>query len=329
MDSTTTNGDQVESEVERERRLRRESQRRCRSREDDEAREVRRHQDSDARRIARSLLSDEVSQENRRENTVTPVAPRITEFKSRSEYPVVGSHAYPQQFRDNKTFGPPVEQNLQKLWHQENYNTHGQALTGERIHGKCFVCGPNGTHYQPALPPYPHEWDSFINNRKTAGISRKLNNLFSLTALGVYDGDFMKFPDGISAVTLSGGRTYHRMLPAHEGQHAIRWFIHDPAAMFLKGAEMDILDSWINETLAGLQRVNPYVAELENLKSYNDNEDIALHLEHSDCISNEIAAIISLAPASPPSRRKLVIQRKGQAEPVFLDLLSPFVEPLH
>ncbi|KAJ6524072.1 hypothetical protein DFH09DRAFT_804860, partial [Mycena vulgaris] len=112
------------------------------------------------------------------------------------------------------------------------------------------------------LPPYPEEWDYFINDRKTAGISRKLNKLFSLTALGVYDGDFMKFPDGIAAVTLAGGRTYHRLLPAHEGQHAIRWFIHEPWAMFAKGDELNIPYSWINSALAGLERVNPFVEKL-------------------------------------------------------------------
>lgn len=103
-----------------------------------------------------------------------------------------------------------------------------QALTGKRIHTQCFVCGPNPSHYQPPLSPYPAEWDYFIDDRKTASISRKLNNIFSLTALGVYDGDFMKFSPGVSAVTLAGGRTYHRILPAHESQYAIRWFIHDP-----------------------------------------------------------------------------------------------------
>jgi hypothetical protein len=100
-------------------------------------------------------------------------------------------------------------------------NLFKQALTGERIHDECFVCGPKGVHYQPPLPPYPHKWDFFINNRKTSGISRKLNNIFSLTAIGVYDSDFMKFPDGIAAINLAGGHTYHRMLPSHEGQHAI------------------------------------------------------------------------------------------------------------
>ncbi|KAJ6532576.1 hypothetical protein B0H19DRAFT_1272836 [Mycena capillaripes] len=163
-----------------------------------------------------------------------------------------------------------------------------------------------GTYIRVYSLLHVYEWDYFIDHRKTAAISRKLNNIFSLTALGVYDGDFMKFPDGVAAVTLAGGRTYHRMLPAHEGQHAIRWFIHDPWAMFMKGVEFDIPSSWINSTLAGLERVNPFIAQLENLNIYDDDDDIALHIEYSDSITNEIAAIVSLAPASPPSRRKTV-----------------------
>ncbi|KAJ7934084.1 hypothetical protein B0H13DRAFT_1855559 [Mycena leptocephala] len=125
------------------------------------------------------------------------------------------------------------------------------ASAGERIHDRCFVCGPKGNHYQPPLPPYPEEWEYFILDRKTASTSRKLNNIFSLTAIGVYDGDFMKFPAGIASVTLAGGRTYHRILPAHEGQHAIRWFIHDPWGMIMKGAEFEIPHTWIQTTLAG------------------------------------------------------------------------------
>jgi hypothetical protein len=82
---------------------------------------------------------------------------------------------------------------------------------------------------------------------------------------------------------------------------------------------MDIPHAWINKALAGLERVNPFIAELKNLGSYTDNEDMALHIEHADSISDEIATIVSLAPASPPSRRKLVIRRKDQAEPIFLD----------
>jgi hypothetical protein len=207
---------------------------------------------------------------------------------------------------------------------------HGQMLTGEGCHDKCFICGPKGSHFQPLLPPYPEEWDYFIHDRKTASLSRKRNQLFCLTALGVFDGDFMKFSPGVSAVTLNGGRTYHRMLRAHEGEHAIRWFIHDPLAMFTKGTSMDIPSQWVDTTLAGLERVNPYISQLEDLNVYDDDDDIALHLEYADASQDsEIAAIVSLAPAALPTRRKLVIQRKGADKPVFLDLFWPYVEPLH
>jgi hypothetical protein len=87
---------------------------------------------------------------------------------------------------------------------------------------------------------------------------------------------------------------------------------------------------WINSALTGLERVNPFVAELENLNVYDDEDDIALHLQYSNAGPNSgIAAIMSLAPASFPTRRKSVIQRKGANAPIFLDLFSPFVEPLH
>jgi hypothetical protein len=139
----------------------------------------------------------------------------------------------------------------------------------------------------------------------------------------------MKFGPGLSAVTLNGGRTYHRILSAREGQHAIRWFIHDPSAFFEQGEKFEIPGAWIDATLAGLNRVNPFIKELQHLKASNRNDNIALQIEQSDTNTREIAAIISLPPASPPSRRKLVIQRKGNDKPIYLDILSPFVEPLH
>lgn len=87
--------------------------------------------------------------------------------------------------------------------------------------------------------------------------------------------------------------------------------------------------SWVSSTLAGLERVDPFIAELEKLNIYDDGNDVALRIEHSDSVSNVVAAVISLAPASAPSRRKLANKRKGADEPRFLNLLSPFTEPLH
>jgi hypothetical protein len=86
---------------------------------------------------------------------------------------------------------------------------------------------------------------------------------------------------------------------------------------------------FLDATLAGLNRVNPFIKKLQHLKASHRNDNIALQIEQSDTNTQEIAAIISLAPASPPSRRKLVIQRKGNDKPIYLDILSPFVEPLH
>jgi hypothetical protein len=118
-------------------------------------------------------------------------------------------------------------------------------------------------------------------------------------------------------------------LSAREGQHAIRWFIHDPSAFFEEGEKFEIPRAWIDATLAGLNRVNPFIKKLQHTKASNRNDNIALQIEHSDTNTREIAAIISLAPASPPSRRKLVIHWKGNDKPIYLDILSPFVEPLH
>ncbi|KAJ7934949.1 hypothetical protein B0H13DRAFT_1854655 [Mycena leptocephala] len=159
-----------------------------------------------------------------------------------------------------------------KWWDRVAIHNASQTVRslGVQWNRKCKICGikvrsPFSTLHAYAYLPMEMKWDYFISYRKTASLPRKLSNLFSLTALGVYDGDFMKFPDVVAAVTLAGGRTYHRLLPAHEGHHAIRWFIHDPWAMFAKGDELKIPSSWIHSALAGLEKVNPFINKLEKL----------------------------------------------------------------
>ncbi|KAJ7937805.1 hypothetical protein B0H13DRAFT_1852104 [Mycena leptocephala] len=48
---------------------------------------------------------------------------------------------------------------------------------------------------------------------------------------------------------------------------------------------------------------------------YDNDKDIALHIERRDSITDDISAIVSLAPASPPSRCKLVIKRRATTTP--------------
>ncbi|KAJ7810936.1 hypothetical protein B0H13DRAFT_1927088 [Mycena leptocephala] len=245
LDSLPDHGNH-ESEAERHRRLRREVQRLRRVNETESDRDSRRRQNTTVRRLSRSVLSEDRITDIRREKT--------------------------DARRANRTL---LDNSRRAEIRREDAAAHTLSRS-ERIHDQCFVCGPKGNHYQPPLPPYPEEWEYFILDRKTTSISRKLNNIFSLTAIGGYDGDFMKFPVGIAAVTIAGGRTYRRMLPAHEAQHAIRWFIQDPWGM------------------VGTR--HPFIAELEKLNVYDDEDDIALHIEHADSATNEIAAIISLAP---------------------------------
>jgi hypothetical protein len=63
--------------------------------------------------------------------------------------------------------------------------------------------------------------------------------------------------------------------------------------MFSKGTQLNIPHSWINSTLAGLKRVNPFIDKLDRLANISpDNESMALQIEHSDG-TNEVAAVIS------------------------------------
>ncbi|KAJ6611526.1 hypothetical protein B0H10DRAFT_359241 [Mycena sp. CBHHK59/15] len=191
--------------------IRRDAQRSRRARENSSDRELRRKDNTTARRTARNTA--EVQSSNSSEHWWV----RMAQLNSSETKLSLGLH-----------------------WNRTCKHCGIKVLAGERCHDRCFVCGPKGSHYLPLPPPYPEEWETFIHDRKTSSLSRKFNQLFSLTALGVHDGDFMHFSPGVSAVTLNGGRTYHRILPAYEGQHAIRWFIHDPHAIFAKGDDLQI-----------------------------------------------------------------------------------------
>jgi hypothetical protein len=143
----------------------------------------------------------------------------------------------------------------------------------------------------------------------------------------------MHWEEGISAVTLKGGRTYHRLIPAEEGEHAIRWFLYDPMAVHVVGASRNLPVGWLDSILSGLKRVNPFINELENLTvsaAVPEDDELALHLDQPEHITcDEITAIVLLSPASEPNRQKIIIHRTGETEHRFLDLLSPYVEPLH
>jgi hypothetical protein len=216
--------------------------------------------------------------------------------------------------------------------HLAHLLTCSQILSGDRcVDDSCFVCGPDKSHLLPRLPAYPREWNIFINSRTLGSLSRKLNNLFCLTAMGVYGGEWMKFESGISSVTLAGGRTYHRLIPADSGEHPLRWLIYDMSMLHSQGEKLELSQEWISAALAGLQRVNPFISKLANLAvESEDHSQLALHLDLPSSIStSEVAAVISMAPACVPAPRKYVIRLQGETEHRFLHYTSPLIEPLH
>ncbi|KAF5336799.1 hypothetical protein D9758_015855 [Tetrapyrgos nigripes] len=119
--------------------------------------------------------------------------------------------------------------------------------------------------------------------------------------------NFMKFDDGVSAVMLNGGRTYHRLIPGNEGDHAVQWFIHDQSMFARHGLEQGIPPGWTDLILCSLQRVNPFIPVLQSFSTHNLNATPKLALHH----------------------RKTKPVQSGHPHHRFLDILSPFVEPLH
>jgi hypothetical protein len=208
---------------------------------------------------------------------------------------------------------------------------HDQVLTSERTGNGCFVCGHAGAHLLPRLPPNPPEWDIFLGSTALGGLSRKMNNLFTLTAMGIDNGSWKKFNSGLSAVTLDGGRTYHRLIPAEEGEHPLRWFVYDMPTLHKQGQELQLRDSWVAAALAGLRRVNPFVNKLENLARLQTiGDNLALHLDFPSSVSPlDVAAVVSLAPVGIPGPRKYFIRLKGEREHRYLPSISPLKEPLH
>ncbi|KAF8166751.1 hypothetical protein K438DRAFT_1774916 [Mycena galopus ATCC 62051] len=204
-----------------EREYRRAMQRQRRASEDENARELRRKNDSRARRLARASLDDAQQQNIHQRGTASrtdaqrnlhePRRVQIRQANTKGHRPHRRAQEIPWWDRVGALHTLEVPEPFGLQWNRRCKNCNIEGLINERLHDKCFVCGPKSSHYQPLLPSYPGEWNSFINDRKTADLSRKLNNLFTLIAIAVHDGDFMKFRPGISAVTLNGGRTYHRV----------------------------------------------------------------------------------------------------------------------
>jgi hypothetical protein len=101
---------------------------------------------------------------------------------------------------------------------------------------------------------------NLLNDPRAASVisssSRRLNNLFSFTAIG-FTGQPRSIPPD-AHVEISG-RSYHRMLHLDQGGHSLRWFLYDEAERTQQAEQYDVDSAWLDAMRTCLERVNPYV----------------------------------------------------------------------
>lgn len=143
------------------------------------------------------------------------------------------------------------------------------------------------------LPPLPPRMRALASNpsigAKLSSFSRKLNNLFCFSAIGV-TGGFQKFEDGISSVTITG-RTYHRLLDAASPEHSIHWFLYDELERERDGRTQHVPNPWIQAVKANLDEVNPYVHHLQAFRWHCSDEPSVLQLSNFS-INGDFAAVV-------------------------------------
>ena len=179
-------------------------------------------------------------------------------------------------------------------------------LKGEE---RTFCCN-NGQRIVPPLPPLPTNISNLISNhnaaRRISACSRRLNNLFSFTAIGATNG-FAHFRSGPASVAITG-RTYHRILDVATPNHSLHWFLYD-------------------ERERERHDINPYVHSLQQFHSVSDDATTALELP--DTSSNgDFAAVMHAANSTNIKPRSILIWHNSKRQPSFISILTRHYEPL-
>jgi len=177
------------------------------------------------------------------------------------------------------------------------------------------------------LPPYPPNLDRVLANGKASGISRKLNNLFCFSTIGV-NGDFLKLPTPSNVVLC--GRTYHRMLDIERGQHPLRWFLYASEDRQRAAMDVQVDSSIVRQIELAILHSNPYIEKFRHLRDQPPGVPYALELKNQPASSNEIAAILHINTISVSSPRSVYVWRNDPTsnEGEFVNVLSSHYEPL-
>jgi hypothetical protein len=199
-----------------------------------------------------------------------------------------------------------------------------QLLTGE----KNGFCCTNGKKITPILPPLPPRLFLISQDRNMSSSSRRLNSLFSFTAIGASKG-FQSFQTGLWNVAITG-RTYHRLFDITDTQHCLRWYLYDETERMDEGRHRKIPSPWIQAVQDDLNETNPYVHSLRRFSStWNDNPLATTALELSDATATgDFAAIMHANNTVNVHPRSILIWHNSVNAPSFIPIFSRHYEPL-
>ena len=192
------------------------------------------------------------------------------------------------------------------------------------VEGKAFCCR-EGRLTLPLLPPYPIYFTDVMDQwrPRAASFIRKLNGLFSFTAIGT-TGGFAKGLWGAVAVT---GRVYHRILSPESGAHSWRWFLYDNAGRESVADQLEVSPELVEVTKRMLEEQNPFLRTVRSAIESTQQTSYAIHL-NQDAAGGEVAAIISAHNLAEIEGRRIVVQRRGDGQSDFIDIFSQSYEPL-
>lgn len=187
-------------------------------------------------------------------------------------------------------------------------------------------CCRGGTVFLPRLPEYPEYWTRAMQpyQARCNLFIRRLNNLYSFTAIGVTSGGFTP-AGGAVAIT---GRVYHRVLNPEEGAHSWRWFLYDSTGRGQEAQRLHIPLDVVEATRLMLEEQNPFLRSVRSAMNSTEAEAYTIFLDQPST-GGEIAAIVSAHNLADVRERRIVITRTDRSPTTdFVDIMSPSYEPL-
>lgn len=179
----------------------------------------------------------------------------------------------------------------------------------------------------PLLPAYPQSfWNQlWVRSSESNTYSRKLNNVFAFSSLGV-SGGFIPLA-APSNVAISG-RVYHRLRDIGVGEHSMRWFLHDEDSRVQSARSQHIPMALFTSFQEYLRMVNPYMRHLQHAAALTTPQQ-PFALELRDTVAGgDVAAILHTDMGAAVEPRSVVIWRHGQRDSTPVNILSSQYEPL-